>query len=297
MNTSTRPLRARFAAPRALLSALQWRLLLLWIVTSLLCALVGTLPLWSWLGSQFDYSLQAPAIAAGKAPVMILDALTAPNNPLPVIGNNIRNVAILTLLLSPLLAGATITASRSKTAIGFGDLLRGGISEYGPMLRLLIWSVLPLGVAAGVMVMLMGFNEKIHEHAILASDISSGRNLAFVVGGLLLLLMHAGIEAGRGWLAADARLRSALKAWGRGMLLLLGRPLAVLWAYLLPTLCSLLLALAFIALRGHINPSGMGGFLLGLLLACAISGALAWGKVARLYAMRALAEDAHGRRR
>ena len=114
--------------------------------------------------------------------------------------------------------------------------------------------------------------------------------------GLLLLLAHAGIEAGRGWLATDARLRSALKAWWRGMKLLFRRPLAVLSAYLLPTLCSLLLALAMVALRQRVDAGGLGGFLLALLLACAIAGSLAWGKVARLFALRALAADAHARR-
>jgi hypothetical protein len=35
---------------------------------------------------------------------------------------------------------------------------------------------------------------------------------------------------------------------------------------------------------------------LAFLLGLGIAGALAWGKVARLFAMRALAEDAHARR-
>ena len=41
MNTTNRPLRARTSVPRALAGALQWRLLLLWIGATLLCALVG----------------------------------------------------------------------------------------------------------------------------------------------------------------------------------------------------------------------------------------------------------------
>ena len=294
MNASIRPLRARSALPRALAHALQWRLLLLWAMTSLLCALVAALPLWSWLGSQLDHSLYATEVANGQAPVLLLDALMSKTAPLELLGSNVRIAALLMLLTSPLLVGATVAAARSRIALGFGDLLRGGISEYGPMLRLLLWSVFPLGLVAGAIAAGIGANEEVHKHAILASDIEFGRNIALAVGGVLLLLAHAGVEAGRGWLAADARLRSALKAWWRGMALVARRPIAVLSAYLLPTIASLALAVLLLALRQHLD--GTGGFLLSLLLGCGISAALAWGKVARLFALRALAEDAHSRR-
>lgn len=296
MNMTTRPLRARTALPRALTTALQWRLLLLWILTTLLCALVAGLPLWSWLGSQLDHALQSIAIANGQAPTLLLDALMTPDTALGVLGANVRTAGLLLLLASPLLTGATIAAARSRSALGFGDLLRGGISEYGPLLRMLLWSVIPLGIAIAILAMGFGVNEKLHEHAILASDVDTGRNIAIGIGALLLILAHAGIEAGRGWLAADARLRSALKAWWRGMALLAKRPIAVLSAYLVPTLCSLLAAVLMLALRQHLQGAGFASFVLTMLLGCAISAALAWGKVARLFAFRALAEDAHNRR-
>lgn len=296
MTTSTQPLRARSAAPRALAAALQWRLLLLWVATGLACTLVAALPVWRWLGSLLDYSPQAPAIAAGHEPLLLLGALTAPDAPMPLLTSLLRVSALLMLLLSPLLAGATLTAARSRSALGFGDLLRGGLAEYGPLLRLLLWSVVPLGLALGLGAAALGFNEQIHEHAILESAVTDGRNLALAIGGVVFLLAHASLEAGRGWLAADARLRSALKAWWRGLKLLLRRPLAVLAGYLLPTVCSLLLALLLLAVRGHVAPAGAGGFALAFLLGLGIAGALAWGKVARLFVMQALAADAHARR-
>ena len=268
MNMTIRPLRARNAVPRALVAALQWRLLLLWMAAILLCALLATLPVWTWLAGQLNHALQAPAIAAGQAPLRLIEAMMADDAPMAVLFESVSTSAILMLLLSPLLAGATVAAARSRTPLGFGDLLRGGI----------------------------GANEKIHAQAILAADIERGRNIALAVGGVLLLLAHAGIEAGRGWLAADARLRSAFKAWWRGVKLLCRRPLAVLSAYLVPTMCSLLLALLVVVLRQRIDASGLGGFLLAMLLGCAIAGTLAWGKIARLFALRALAEDAHARR-
>ena len=296
MNMTNRPLRARSSVPHALAGALQWRLLLLWIGATLLSALIAALPAWGWLGSLLDHAVQAPTIAEGRAPGLLLEALTARTTPMGVLSESLWAGTLLMLLLSPLLAGATVAAARSRTAPGFGDLLRGGIAEYGPMLRLLLWSVIPLGIAAAILMGAIGFNEKANEHAILASDVEHGRNIALAVGGLLLLLAHAGIEAGRGWLAADARLRSAFKAWWRGTKLLCRRPIAVLSAYVLPTVLALVLAAGLLALRQRVDASGMGGFLLAGLLGCAMAGALAWGRAARLFALRALAEDAHARR-
>ena len=104
-------------------------------------------------------------------------------------GANVRTAGLLLLLASPLLTGATIAAARSRSALGFGDLLRGGISEYGPLLRMLLWSVIPLGIAIAIMAMGFGVNEKLHEHAILASDVDTGRNIAIGIGALLLICL------------------------------------------------------------------------------------------------------------
>ena len=65
MNTTNRPLRARSAVPHALAGALQWRLLLVWIIATLLCALLGALPVWNWLAvSAFDRRIKTKADAA-----------------------------------------------------------------------------------------------------------------------------------------------------------------------------------------------------------------------------------------
>jgi asparagine N-glycosylation enzyme membrane subunit Stt3 len=80
------------------------------------------------------------------------------------------------------------------------------------------------------------------------------------------------------------------------MRLLIKRPVAVLSAYVVPTAISLLLALLAVAVRQHLAGGSWLGLLLGLFLGCAIAAALAWGKVARVFALRALAEDAHSRR-
>lgn len=296
--SSTRPtsLPARSAIGDGLRGALQWRLWLLWIGASLGCALIAALPAWNWLAEALNHSVQARAIANGEAPTLLLDMLLSRNAPIGVLGESTMVGAILMLLLSPLLAGATLAAIRSRGRPGFGDLLRGAVAEYGPMLRMLLWSAIPLGLALLVMSMLLGANESAHEDAIVGSGLQTGRTVAFAVGGVLFVLAHASLEAGRGWLATDGRLRSALKAWWRGLKLLCRRPVAVLLAWLATTLLGLALALLFAWLRQFAGGAGLGGFLLALLLGCGIAAGLACGRIARLYAMAALAADQHARR-
>lgn len=295
MNTTTST-SALSVISTALGRALQWRLWLLFAATSLLCALIAALPAWNWLASVLNHSAHADAIAAGEAPTLLLDALLAREAPTGILGESNMIALLLMLLLSPLLAGATVAAARARSQLGFGDLLRGAISEYGPMLRMLLWSIVPFGFALLAMTVIVGANEKAHEQAILASELATGRNAGFIVGGLLFVLAHASLEAGRGWLAVDGRLRSALKAWWRGMNLLRQRPFAVLAVYLATTLFGLLLAAVLLLLRPYLGQDSMVALLLGLLLSSAVAIVLAWSRIARLFGMQALAEDMHARR-
>lgn len=299
MNTTTSPGANARLLPTlrsALVRAVQWRLLLLFVAASLLCALVAALPAFKWLAGVLDHSVHAGAIAAGEAPALLADALLARHAPLPLLTEGSAVATVLMLLLSPLLAGAAVAAARSRTTPGFGDLLRGAISEYGPMLRMLAWSVIPLGFAMLVMSVIVGANEKAHENATLASELATGRNIAFWLGGLLFVLAHASLEAGRGWLAADGRLRSALKAWWRGVKLLGKRPVAVLGVYLASTLAGLLLVALLLLLRPYLGHGSVLAMVLGLLLSSGVAAALAWSRIARLFGMQALAAEMHARR-
>lgn len=297
MTTNTnRHVPIRRVLGHALDGAMQWRLWLLFVAASLLCALLAALPAWNWLAGVLNHSVHADAIAAGEAPTLLLDALLSRDAPTGILGESSMVAAILMLLASPLLAGAVVAAARSRTRLGFGELLRGAIGEYGPMLRMLVWSIVPLGFALLAMSVIVAGNEKAHEHAILASELDAGRTAGYVVGGMLFVLAHASLEAGRGWLAVDGRLRSALKAWWRGLKLLCRRPFAVLSVYLVTTLFGLLLAAALLLLRPHLGQGSVVALLLGLLLSGAVAAALAWSRIARLFGMQALAEDMHARR-
>jgi hypothetical protein len=294
---TTTPAPGAFATLRTSFGrALQWRLWLLFASASLLCALVAALPIWNWLASVLDHSVHGAAIAGGEAPALLIDALAGRDAPLALFGESATIATVLMLLVSPLLAGATVAAARSRTRLGFGDLLRGAIAEYGPMLRMLLWSIVPLGFALLVAGAILGANEKSHEDAITASGLETGRTVALWIGAVLFVLAHASLEAGRGWLAADGRLRSALKAWWRGLGMLRRRPLAVLGLYLGATLGGLLLAALLLLLRPYLGHGSVGALVAGLLLSAAVAAALAWSRIARLFGMQALAADMHARR-
>ena len=254
------------------------------------------MPVWNWLGGVLDHSLLGYAVGSGNAPELMIEALSAKDAPLGVLAAGIQFATLLMLLVSPLLAGATVAAARSRETLGFGALLRGGISEYGPMLRMLIWSVIPLGSALLAAMIIMGVNETANAHAVLASELDTGRRIGLIVGGILWVLAHASLEAGRGWLAVDARLRSAIKAWWRGLELLLRRPVAVLSVYLVTTVAGLLLAVLMVGVRQHIDANTGLGFVLAMLAGFGITAALAWSRIARLFGMQSLAQDMHGQR-
>jgi hypothetical protein len=279
------------AAFAALKSALQWRLLLLWIIATLLPVLLVATPLWATLQAQFGHSLYAADIAAGRNVPLLIQGLMKVGEHLGWLGVSLGATTVLMLLLSPWLTGMVVASLRAGRRLGFGELVHGGLSEYGRMLRMLLWSVIPLGIAAAIGGGVIGAMAKGTEQAILASEVDSASRIGLVVAVFVFVLAHATVEAGRGWLGADSGLRSVVKAWWRGCKLLLKRPLATLLVYLVASLAGYGLALLFAWLRVRVDGAGMGAFVLSLLLGQAIVAMLAWGRIARVYGMADLAAD------
>jgi hypothetical protein len=267
----------------------QWRLLLLWALLSLLPALLLALPLWRLLGASFDYSVQAPALAAELDLAAIAD----------VVHNYSRNGAsvplaalqalVLTVLVSPLLTGMAVCAGRAPVRPGFGALLAGGLQEYPRMARMLLVGVLPLGAAVLLGGVARGMADRYGEAATSAASAASTSLAATAVMAVLLLLAHASIDAGRAVLALDRRRGSAFKAWWQGFRLLLRRPLAVLGAYLPLTIALLLLAAALTLARVHLPRADGVGVVAAFVLTQLIVLVLAWMRTARLFALMAVA--------
>lgn len=289
---------ARTMAPRAgfgalfsaMGAALQWRLLLLWLLLMLLPATVVALPLWRTLAALLDHSVHADAWARQFDPLMFGDALGALSGHTAWLGGAALLGLLLTLLMSPFLDGMAVGSGRAVRTLGFGALLQNGWIEYGRMFRVMLWSLLPYAVVVGAAAAGMHLADRHAERAMLEAQAdawSHGVHWALLV---VFVLAQAIVESTRAAFIADAGLRSATRAFGRGFMQLLRRPLKTLLFYLVVSVLGLAIASAFGIARIHTTAVD-GGFWLAILLGQLIVLAIAWMRVARLFALARLARS------
>ena len=295
-NDLVRPRGGLSALAAALAAGLRWRVLLWWSIALAVPALVALLPVWSSLQSQFAYSPKTAAIAAMDDLPLLIDGLRGMRGQLDGITLAGVVATAISLLLSPWLTGMVVASIRERSSLSLGELAHGGLSEYGRMFRMLLWSMIPLGIAIGVGIAVFGMLGKQAEGAILAAEASRASNIGLGVMAVLALFAHATVEAGRGWLAADLGLRSVIRAWWRGLKLVLRRPLASLGVYLGTAIVGYGLALVFVWLRTKTGGPSVGGFVLGVVVTQLLVAMLAYARIARLHGFAVLADDARARR-
>lgn len=281
--------RTAFAATR---SALQWRLLLWWVLLLLLPTAVATLPVWHMLGENFDQSVYAARLAERLDLIAVGDLLGASRERYAsAIGSGASVALFLTLLLSPLLTSMSLAAARARDRLGFMALLASGAQGYGRMLRVLLVGLIPLGIAGALSAAAFHVAGKTAETAILEGDALRASHIALAVSAVLMLLAHATIDGARALLGNDRRRRSAFLAWWHGCRLLVRRPLAVLGAYLIVTVIGLGVAAVLGLARAHVPALGAAGTLGALVLAQLLVLVLGWMRSARLFALMAVARD------
>ena len=283
---------ARPGLLRAMRPALQWRLMLLWLLALLLPAMVATLPVWRMLGAAFDRSVHAPALARGLDLVAITDVIGLHGQHASALASGGIVALAMTLLLSPLLTGAAISAARAPVPLGFAALAAGGVHEYGRLLRMMLWATVPLGLAILLGAIATGAADQHAAAAVLASSAAKARLAAAIVARVLVLLAHATLDAGRAMLALDRRRKSALLAWWDGLGLLARRPLAAFGLYGAVTALGMGIAAALAVARLNLPALDTASFIGGLLLAQLAVLALAWMRCARLFGLMELARAA-----
>lgn len=276
-------------AATALRQAAQWRLLLIWVLALLLPTLFAALPLVRLLGANFDYAVHAPQWAQQFNGIAMAELMGVLNgNSGTLVGTAMLLGGALSLLLSPWLTGTVLVAARAKQPPGFAALVQGGLREYGPLLRLLLWSLLPLGLALAVAAGLSSLADDHAEQAVLESSADLGNRLALLGGALALLLAHLSIEVARAWLAVEAWRHSALRAWWRGIGLLWRRPLRALMIYLPIFLIVALLAGLLAWARMRVPATGGLGIAAAFTLTQLLVAVLSWGRAARVLGLSAL---------
>lgn len=276
---------------QALRPALQWRLMLLWLLALLLPTLCAALPVWTMFGAAFDRTVNAAALARRLDLVAITDVIGLHTQHAAALSAGSGVALVMTLLLSPLLTGAAITAARAPAPLGFAALAAGGVQAYGRLLRMLLWAVVPLGVAGFLGAMAAGAAEGLAAGAVLESSVDNAALAATLLAGLLLLLAHATLDTGRAVLALDRRRTSAVLAWCDGLRVIASRPLAVFGLYFGISAAGLAVAGLLAVARLNFPALGAGSFLGGLLLAQLAVLALAWMRCARLFGLMELARS------
>lgn len=274
---------------KALWAALQWRVMLIWIVLMALPTAIVTLPVGRALGALLEHSVHANALAHQFNGLYMGDALMllVRHNGSIINGAGLLGL-VISLLLSPFLTGVVVTAVREPRSPGLGELMHGGLREYWRMLRLMLWSLLPYAIAILIGVAAHHVADKRADAATLQSVADRGYLAARIVLIVLLVLAHAIMETGRAQFAADGELRSATRAFGRGIVLLVRRPLAALGLYLGTSIVGYVLAGLVGMLRIRIEAVG-AGFVVAVLLTQVIVLILAWQRTARIGALATLA--------
>ena len=269
----------------ALGAGLQWKLLLLWFLLMLIPAAVGAWPMSAALGTLLDHSVHSRAWAESFDALGMGDVFTQLAKSMPAIGAGASAGLLLSLLLSPFLTGMVVSSARSGRRLGFGELMHGGLHEYWRMVRVLLWSLVGWAVAIGIGAAALHLASNYADTAILESKVDTWRHVAMAVLIVLLIIAHAIAESSRAQFATDPNLTSATRAWGRGIKMVFGRPLATFGMYLGVSIIGLVLVLVFGMLRVRMPAVGVGGIILAFVLAQLVVLSLAWMRIARIHAL------------
>lgn len=279
---------ALFSGMRA---AVQWRLLLLWLLIMLIPVTLVALPLWRMLSGLLDTSVHSMEWAKGFNDIMFGDVIASFSDHPQWLVTDLALAQATTLLLSPFLAGMVVGSGRAGRVLGFGALLQSGLVEYGRMFRLWLWALIPYGVVIGVHVLGTHLVEKHTEQAVLESQVDRYADIAHWVLIIVFVSMQSIVESARAAFIADTSLRSATRALWRGIKQLLRRPVKTLTFYLVVTLIGLVLAAVFGLLRIHVTAVGFAGTVLALLLSQLVVLAFGWMRAARLFALADVARE------
>ena len=274
-----------------MIAAVQWRLLLLWLLIMLIPATVVALPLWRMLSDLLDTSVHAAEWAQHFSDIMFNDLAFSLSEHSAWLGATALLGLVLTLLLSPFLDGMIVGSGRAGRALGFGSLLQNGFVEYGRMFRIMVWSLVPYAIVMGVAAMGSHMADKHADKAVLESQVDMYASIAHWVLLIVFVVVQSIVESARAAFIADTGLRSATRALGRGIRQLLRRPLRTLLFYLVVTVVGLLLASVFGVARIHVTAFGLFGFLLALVLSQLVVLTVGWMRTARLFALAEVARS------
>ena len=274
---------------------IQWRLGLLWIAATLIPALLVAVPAGRMLADVLDHSLFAGQWARQWNLSVVFELMQNYPQFAPALFGATVVSGLVTLLLWPLLSAMIVSIAQADEPIGFVALLQGGVRAYGRMLRMLLWSLIPYGIAGGIGYAALHWVKTLGRNAILASTTHHEHTAAMFLLAALLVLAHITVEAGRAQLAIEPVRRSAVKAWWRGMKLIRAIPLATFGSYLVLSAAGLII----MALLGVLRINLPGASLIGIVVAFGVTQLIVmwavWMSCSRLFALMQISANYAGR--
>jgi hypothetical protein len=284
MNTSPRMTwpTIRAAAHRGIAN---WRIGILWIAATLIPTAIVSLPIGRLLSKMLDHSAFAGEWAKGLNLAVIMELVSNSTEFAPALVGAAVISALVTLLLWPLLSAMIVSTLAEAQPAGFVALLMGGVRAYGRMFRMLLWSLVPFGIAGAIGGGVLHVAQNMGEKAVLQSSADHAYAAAVTLLVVLLVLAHMTVEAGRAQLALDSGRRSAVKAWWRGVKLIKARPLAAFASYLALTGAGLISMAVIGWVRINLPHAGLMAILVAFCLTQLIVIAAVWMRSARLFAM------------
>jgi len=273
----------------ALRAGLRWRLILLWILVTSVSTACLALPIGQLLANAMDHSVHASEWAQRLDVLMIFDMGYAQQNVMPAIAGAGESAALVLFILLPFLNGAFIASSRAVSPIKLGELIRESLRQYWPMFRMMFMALIPLAIAGVVEWATMKGVKHYGVHAILASDVNHLKWAAVVASLIVFAWASASVDAGRAFLALNPNKRSAIKAWWRGLKLVVVHPLRSLVLYVAVTAIAAILLALVAAFRLHMSATSFWGFLFALLITQLLVAVTAWMHYARQFGMLELA--------
>jgi hypothetical protein len=262
----------------------QWRYLVLYVVGTLVPALVLLAPVHGFFTALFDHSTREAALVPSldsAAFFEVIKQLVAPEG--PDLHGQTHMMAVLALLLvGPALAGVAAAVADLSTAPRLRELLAAAGAYYPRMLRMVFVSLLPLGVAAALAAVVLKVAHRSEAHAVLETAATRTSVLAWIGVVLLVWLATSTVETGRAVLVAEPERKSAFLAWWRGVRFLVRRIPRVLGLCAATTVAALAVAAVLTAIRLRLSVSGPVTIALEFLVAQGAVAAVAWGRSSRL---------------
>jgi hypothetical protein len=279
---------------QAIARGAQWRYLLVFVLGTLLPALVVLAPVHGFFKALFDHSTRAGELVSSLDSAAFFEVMRQLNEPdAEGIHGALFGALLVAFVLAPALAGAAAAVARveGEGPVRLRDLLAAAGSYYPRMFRMAVVSLLPVGVAMVLAALLLKLADRADAHAVLESTASRNATLAWIGAAILVWLAQSSVEVGRAVLVAEPGRRSAFLAWWRGMRLFVRRGWQVLGVCFVTGVAAVLVAGLLTAVRLRLPVSGPVTIAIELLFAQAAVAAIGWGRASRMAGLVKVVRD------